>query len=70
MFAFCIFLPFFPVLFAFVVLGLVPAVLSQEIGYENISEVTYFVLSGTSKLKSFNQWPCVGPGAVRKCISV
>jgi len=33
-FAFCIFLPFFPVLFAFVVLGLVPSVLSQEIGYE------------------------------------
>jgi len=35
------------VLLAFVVLGLVSSVLSQEIGWENVSEMTYFVSSGT-----------------------
>jgi len=34
-------------LFVFVVLGLVSLVLRQEIGREEVSEMTYFVLSGT-----------------------
>jgi len=37
----------FPVLFAFVELGLVFSVLNQEIAWEEVSEVTYFVSSGT-----------------------
>jgi len=41
------FLPFFPTLFAFVVIGLVSSVLSQKIGWKHVSEMTYYVLSGT-----------------------
>jgi len=34
-------------MYAFVVLGLVFPILSQEIGLENVFEMTYFVSSGT-----------------------
>jgi len=36
-------------LFAFVVLDLVSSVLCQEIGQEELFEITYFVSSGTHK---------------------
>jgi len=35
------------VLLVFVVLGSVSSVPNQEIGWENVSEMTYFVSSGT-----------------------
>jgi len=38
---------FVPELFAFVVLDLASSVLSQEIGWEERPEITYFVSSGT-----------------------
>jgi len=41
---------FVPVLFAFVVLGLISSVLSQEIGWK----MTYFVSSGTQNLNLIN----------------
>jgi len=41
--------------FALVVLGLVSSVQCQEIGWENVSEMTHFVSSGTQKnLNSVN----------------
>jgi len=42
-----VFLPVFPLLFAFIALGLVSFVLHQEIGRKNVSKMTYFVLRGT-----------------------
>ena len=38
---------FIPELLAFVVLDLVSSVLSQEIGWKNVSKMTYFMSSGS-----------------------
>ena len=52
------------VLFSFVVLGLVCSVLRQELGLQNVSEMTCFVSSGTLNLNLVN------PSLVRLCVFV
>jgi len=42
---------------AFVVFGLVFSIPSQEIGLENVSEMTWSVSSGTENHNSVNQCP-------------